>query len=186
MSESSLTKLQALRTVTLLKRDSNTGFLLWILWIIQEHLFCRWLWRAGTETPVRLFKNTFFTRPSPVAASDDEDDFSEYTRSLFPKRLWKCASTVSSRKYKWKVVIYLFNYDSSKSFFFMLNKAFDVLLSTVSCNTKITRTSCSVFWYVLFYKNLILLHHGNNNFLFYLDICIKFTLSTIISTRKKW
>ena len=112
--------------------------------------------------------------------------FSEYTRSLFPKRLWKCASTVSSRKYKWKVVIYLFNYDSSKSFFFMLNMAFDVLLSTVSCNTKITRTSCSVFWYVLFYKNLILLHHGDNNFLFCLDICIKFTLSTIISARRKW
>ena len=24
-----------------LKRDSNTGVLLWILWIIQEHLFCK-------------------------------------------------------------------------------------------------------------------------------------------------
>ena len=99
---------------------------------------------------------------------------------------WKFANTTSFGKYKWKVVIYLFNYDSSKSFFFMLNMAFDVLLSTVSCNTKITRTSCSVFWYVLFYKNLIVLHHGDNNFLLYFDICIKFTLSTIISTMKKW
>ena len=25
-----------------LKRDSNVGVFLWILWIIQEHLFCRW------------------------------------------------------------------------------------------------------------------------------------------------
>ena len=88
MSESSLTKLQALRTVTLLKRDSNTGFLLWILWIIQEHLFCRWLWRAGTETPVRLFKNTFFYRASPVAASDDSFRFpaSNFTKKRLQKR----------------------------------------------------------------------------------------------------
>ena len=69
--ESSLIKLQALKTSTLLKRDSNTGFLLWILWIIQKHLFCvQVLWTAGSETPVRLFKNTFFYSTSPVAASD--------------------------------------------------------------------------------------------------------------------
>ena len=69
--ESSLIKLQALRTATFSKRDSNTGFLLWILWIIQKHLFCvEDLWTAGSETPVRLFKNTFFYRASPVAASD--------------------------------------------------------------------------------------------------------------------
>ena len=42
------------------------------------------------------------------------------------------------------------------------------------------------FWYVLFYKNLIVLHHVDNNFLFYFDICIKFTLSAILSTMKKW
>ena len=56
----------------------------------------------------------------------------------------------------------------------------------VSCNIKITKTSCSVFWYVLFYKNLIVLHHVDNHFLFYFDICIKFTLSAIISTMNKW
>ena len=51
--------------------------------------------------------------------------FSEYSRLLFPKRLWKWASTISFRKYKRKVVllvIYLFNYDSSKSTFFMLKE----------------------------------------------------------------
>ena len=55
------------------------------------------------------------------------------SRLLFPKRLWKCASTISFRKFKRKVVllvIYLFNYDSSKPTFFMLNMVFDVLLST--------------------------------------------------------
>ena len=30
-----------------------------------------------------------------------------------------------------------------------------------------------VFWYVLFYKNLIVLHYGDNTFLFYFGICIK-------------
>ena len=57
--------------------------------------------------------------------------FLENTRLLSLKRLWKCTSTISFQKHKPKVVIYLFNYDSSKSFFFMLNMAFDVLLSTV-------------------------------------------------------
>ena len=32
-----------------------------------------------------------------------------------------------------------------------------------------------------FYKNLIVLHHGDNNFLFHFDICIKFTLSLILN-----
>ena len=59
--ESSLMKSQILRTATLLKRDSNTDFFLWNLWIIQEHLFCRgsmngWFWNTRL-----LFKNTFFT-----------------------------------------------------------------------------------------------------------------------------
>ena len=39
--------------------------------------------------------------------------------------------TISFRKYKGKIVIYLFNDESSKSPFFMLNMAFDVVLSTV-------------------------------------------------------
>ena len=43
-----------------------------------------------------------------------------------------------------------------------------------------------MFWYVLFYKDLIVLHHGDNNFLYSFDICIKFTLSLIIWTMKIW
>ena len=71
MLESSLIKLQALRSATLLQRDSNTGNLPWILRIVQKHLFCvEDIWTAGSETPVRLFKNTFFNRTFPVAASD--------------------------------------------------------------------------------------------------------------------
>ena len=58
----------------------------------------------------------------------------------------------------------------------------------LSCDIKIKRTSisCSVFWCVLFYENLIVLHHGDNNFLFYFEICIKFILSIITLTMKKW
>ena len=66
MLESSLTKLQVLKTATLLKRDSNSDFLLWILWIIQKRLFC--LEDSWTACSVHLFKNT--SRTSPVAASD--------------------------------------------------------------------------------------------------------------------
>ena len=96
------------------------------------------------------------------------------------------------------LVIYLFNYNSSKStpcwrcnwtfswVQFLSNKL--KLIRFLRC--KITKTSffcsCSVFGYVLFYKNLIVLHLCDNNFLFYFDICIKFTLSSIISTMKKW
>ena len=45
-----------------------------------------------------------------------------------------CVSTISFRKYKEKVVllvIYLFNYDSPKSTFFMLDMAFHIVSSTV-------------------------------------------------------
>ena len=48
--------------------------------------------------------------------------------------LLKCASKISLWKYKQKVVllvIYLINYDSTKSISFMLNVAFDFVLSTV-------------------------------------------------------
>ena len=44
--------------------------------------------------------------------------------TLFPKRLWKCASRISFWKCKRKLVIYLFYNDSSKSTFFMLNCGF--------------------------------------------------------------
>ena len=106
------------------------------------------------------------------------------------------------------LVIYPFNDDPSKSTFSMLNMQLGGFLeysfcqinwdSFISCNVKINRTSffllcalCSVFWYVVSYRNLIFLHHGDSNFLFYFDICIKFTLSLIFSLeemkiKKKW
>ena len=58
MLEPSLIKLLVHTTATLLKRDSNTSFFLRILSIIQDHLFCRGLRTADSETPARLFKNT--------------------------------------------------------------------------------------------------------------------------------
>ena len=63
--------MQALRNAILLKRNSNTGILLWVLWIVQKHLFCvEDIWTADSKTPAGLFKNTFFNRAIPVAASD--------------------------------------------------------------------------------------------------------------------
>ena len=73
-------------------------------------------------------------------------------------------------------------------------------LHIVSCNTFLfyaeskkktlqeSPSFCSacIFWYVLFFKNLVVaLHHGDNAFLCYFYICIKFKLSKIISTMKK-
>ena len=60
--------------------------------------------------------------------------FSKCIKITSSEGVWKCASTISFRKYKLKVVllvIYLFNYDPSESAVFMLNMAFDVHLSTV-------------------------------------------------------
>ena len=63
--------LQTLRTATLWKRDFNSGFFLWILWITQKHLFCvEDLSSAGSETPVCLCRNILFCRTSPVTVSD--------------------------------------------------------------------------------------------------------------------
>ena len=63
-----------------------------------------------------------------------EKKFSKNASRLLPKRLWSCASKISFRKYKQKIVllvIYLLNYNSSKSTSFMLNVAFDFVLVRV-------------------------------------------------------
>ena len=95
--------------------------------------------------------------------------FKNASRLLLPKRLWKSASKFSFRKYKQKIlwlIIYLFHYDSSKSTSFMLNVAFDLILSTVFvkwtrtyCNTNIANTfffSQPVFWYVVLLKKKLI------------------------------
>ena len=127
--------------------------------------------------------------------------FKNVSRLLLPKRLLKCASKISFRKYKQRVVllvIYLFNNDSCKSTSFMLNVVFDCLeygFCQVSWNllqyiTKITKTfffSRPVFWYaVLFDKKLIILHHGDNTFLFYFDICIKQKKQELSPSLRHW
>ena len=94
-------------------------------------------WRCEKPTCEFTKKNSFTYPPSCILSSF----FRNASRLLLPRRLWKCASTISFRNYKWKVVllvIYLFNYDSSKSTFLMLNMVFDVLFKLeffVSCNT---------------------------------------------------
>ena len=108
---------------------------------------------------------------------------SEYSRPIFPKGLWKWAS-----KYKWKVVllvIYLFNYDSSMqlsscwiwhlTFCFWLSEYMFCYINWNSSFLAITLLQehlsfCSVFW-SKFFKKIIVLHHDDNNFLFYFDIC---------------
>ena len=97
MLESSLKKLQALRTATLLKRDSSTGNLMRILWIVQKHLFCvENVWTAGSERPVYLYKNNFFNRTFPVAASDS---FRDPPAALLKKGLQQRSFSVRFAKF---------------------------------------------------------------------------------------
>ena len=139
-------------------------------------------------------KNSFTHLPTCILPS-----FSQNTsQSLLQKKFWACVGLISFGKYKQKVVllvIYLFNYDSSRSTFFIWHLMFSWVqfLSNefkffVSWKVKVTRTSLFLFCVLILtflYKNLIVLHHDDDNFLFYFDMCIKFPLSTIISGIKK-
>ena len=68
------------------------------------------------------------------------------------------------------LVICLFNHDSPKSSIFMLNIE-DFLLSAFLSNKLESFVSCNIKLFALrfdmdfFYKNLIILHHSDNNFL---------------------
>ena len=87
------------------------------------------------------------------------------------------------------------NYDSFKSTFFMLNLAFNVLLS----NVLVKQIGILCFLQYRDYKNILLfalffdMHFFYKNLvvllyviiIFYFDICIKFALWTIISSMKK-
>ena len=142
--------------------------------------------------PTRNFmkKSSFTHPPSCILPSFSQNA----SRLLLPKRSWKCESTISFWKCKRKVVllvIYLFNYDSSKSTFFTLNygiwRSLEHSFDQINWNSTFLAiiwrlqehaSFCSVFWCVLFYKKVIVLHHGNYDFFF----DIKLTLSTIAST----
>ena len=106
------------------------------------------------------------------------------------------------KKYKRKgvlLLIYLFNDDSSKPTFSMLNGIW-LCLEYSFCqidwnfcflqykdykNTFLFAQLVCVL-ICIFHKNLIILHHGDSTFLLYFDICVKFTLSRIILAMKKW
>ena len=96
------------------------------------------------------------------------------SRLLLPKSLWKCAGTISFWKYKPVTfnlpvqlqslqVNFLHVEDAIGPFFehsfYQMNQN-----SFVSCDVKLQERpsfySYSVFWYLLFHKNLIVLHHG--------------------------
>ena len=117
---------------------------------------------------LQVFEKYFFTYlPSCILPS-----FSKKASQLLPpKRLWKCASKISFRKYKQKVVllvIYLFNYDSSTLIHhihpcvhFLSNK-----LEFIATQRLLNR-SFLVLICTFFDKKLIILRHGDNTFLFW-------------------
>ena len=108
----------------------------------------------------------------------------KFTKKLIlPKRLWKCVRTFSFRKSKQKVVllvIYLFNHDSSVNFLHFeygiwrfLEDSFcqiNFISSFLAIPYKDYRNIlpfalCSDMFF--FHKNLIVLDHGDNNFIFW-------------------
>ena len=168
---------------------------------------------AGANLQVNE-KNSF-THPSSCILPSFSQNTSEL---LLPKRLWKFESTISFWKCKWKVVllvIYLFNYDSSKSIFFMLNYGItfswgfswvqflsNKLEFFVSCNNikgykeKLYKDYKNILFALCF--NMYFFLKKINFFkkkklfsimviiIFYFDICVKVALSTTISAMKKW
>ena len=120
------------------------------------------------DANLQLYGKNFFTHPpSRILLS-----FSQNTHDwlLFPKNLWKCTSTISFWKCKWKVVlliIYPFNYDSSTtvhpSEFFhveLCHLLFSRVQFQINLNSLflaiIKRSQehpsfCSVFWHALFW-----------------------------------
>ena len=63
--------MQVLRFATLLKRDSNTGdFSCELFELSKNTYFVEDLWTADSQTPLLLFKSTFFTEHLHTAASD--------------------------------------------------------------------------------------------------------------------
>ena len=99
--------------------------------VFPDYLFLVTMLLGSCKMPICNFTKKLFHRSSFMYFAFI---FSEYIKITFPKGLWKFESTIFFWKCKRNVVwlvIYLFNYDSSKSTLFMLNMAFDVLLSTV-------------------------------------------------------
>ena len=141
---------------------------------------------------LQVYKKHSFTYPPSCILPSFSINAS---RLLLPKRFWKCASKIYFRKYKQKVVvfllIYLFNYDSSQVNYLHVECGIwrcleydfrQINWNLLQCKDykNILLFSACVFLYVLFVEKLIALHHGDKTFLFYFDICIKLTVSTVI------
>ena len=116
-------------------------------------------------------KSSFTHPPSCILPS-----FSKNTsRLLLPKSLWKCASTISFRKYKRVACNLPVQLQFLQVNFLHVEYAIGRFLeysfnqinfnSFVSCDVR-TSFFCSrpVFWYVLFYKNLIQLRFKSRLF----------------------
>ena len=111
-------------------------------------------------------KNSFTHPPSCILPSFSQN----VSRLLFPMRLWKFASTISFRKYKRKVVllvIYLFNYDSSKSAFFIWHLTFSYknILFFALCFGMyfLIKIYFSSWWNNILFWHVHQIHTFNNN-----------------------
>ena len=132
--------------------------------------------------PTWKFTKKIFAHPLPCILPSFSHDASWL---ILPKRRWKCVRTFSSRKYKQKVVllvIYQFSHDSSVNFLHFeygvwiwrfLGYSFcqiNFISSFLAIPYKDYRNIlpfalCSDMFF--FYKNLIVLDHVDNNFIFW-------------------
>ena len=130
-------------------------------------------------------KNSFTHPPSCILPSFSQNA----SRLLLPKRFCKCVSTISFRKYKRKVVllvIYLLNNNSSKWTFLHVEYRIDVVFLgygfyQINWSSSFLAIQRCVFWYVHFYKNLIVLYPDDTTFIFYFGTAEKKAI-----TEKPW
>ena len=98
--------------------------------------------------------------------------FSQYITITSSKKALKVCEYNFFQREVVLLVIYLFNHDSSKSTIFMLNMAFDILLSAVF--VKYSKLESFVLICTLLLKPN---YSPSWRYNFYFDICIKFTVS---------
>ena len=130
------------------------------------------------DANLQVYKKNYFTHPPSCSLLSFSQNVS---RLLLPKTLWKCANTLPLRKHKRKVVllvIYLFNYDSSKPAFFrhlilswiqfLSNNQIEILrflqykaLQEYSFFFLSLYVLICTFKKYFFWKNVIVLHHGD-------------------------
>ena len=150
-------------TCNFIKKETQTQFL-WILWIIQEHLFCTgsmsgWFW--NTSAP---FQEQLFYRTSPVAASESfRFPVCNFIKKQTPTKMFICEYCKIFKNISWQNtserLLLVFIYEFWEVFqitFFIEHLWKTAYFMYSSCRISTTRYSKKVFhknFSSILYKN---------------------------------